>query len=80
MTHAEKVVKMWNDDRPIKSIWIHTDGGDEGFSVGSSGVTKIVPYFEDDDSLWFAVYGGETLLQRVNSKYIDVVVYEKVKV
>jgi len=72
----DKPTLIFKDERPIKTIlW---PGQEEShFTVGVSGVEKIVPYFEAStgDPIWFAIYANGELTHRVNMKYIDTVMY-----
>jgi len=69
---------LLTDMRSIKSInWPGPHCGRH--QVGSFGVTKIVPYLEHGKgtaTVWLAVYQEKKILQRVNTTYIESVVYE----
>lgn len=56
------------DSRPIKAI--HYDD-ESRFMVGESGVTKIEPYFESNDT-WLAVYCGEDIHYRLVANKVTV--------
>lgn len=40
----------------------------------------ILAYKESDGTIWFAVYQNGKIMQRVNSKYVETVSYEKTEV
>jgi hypothetical protein len=66
---------IYNDGRPIQLLVYE---GDSILKVGSSGVTKIEPYYENGEMaevIWFAVWSGETITARVNGKYVCTVKY-----
>lgn len=71
----ENPVAMNNDSRAIKEIALTGDSGDY-WNVGRSGVTRIVPYLENNQ-VWFAVYEGDWLSVRVNAALVESVWYGK---
>jgi len=75
--------RILDDQREIKRITFPVLGGDEcfyeiGMNIGDKKITKILPYEENGEMasiIWFAIYVGDEILYRVNSKYIDTVQY-----
>lgn len=66
-----------NDERPIVSIVPSIENRFE-WQVGQYGITKIEPYREDhgiNSVLWFNIWKGDILTDRVNGKYIDSIHY-----
>lgn len=70
------------DNQPIQSLVIDSSQriANTGLvvSVGINGVTKIEAYNEfagPDYVLWFAVYVGERIIKRVNSRFVVEVGY-----
>ena len=75
--NPELIIK---DNRPITSLVIDYNQRAHVFQhyVGSNGVTKIEPYNEfggPEWVLWFAIYVGEEIVWRVNSRYVVEVGY-----
>ena len=67
--------KILEDEREIKRI---TMPDTTVYEVGKFQCTKIQPYEENGEMayvVWFAVYIGDLITARVNSKYIDTVQY-----
>jgi len=65
---------LGNDERPITGIY----GPLDEWSVQVTSLTtvqKIEAYFEDGDTVWFAVFIGDEIKQRINSKYVESVTY-----
>jgi len=68
---------IFNDERPIQSITPSIDSRFD-WQVGQCGVTKIEAYRENYNMgsvLWFKIWKGDILTNRVNGKYIDSVYY-----
>jgi len=62
---------IMTDPRPITALVTGTSG--KTWWVRDNGVTKIVPYQEGDalgNALWFAVYKGDEVFDRVNSRHV----------
>jgi len=67
------VTGIVNDPQPI--IQVITAGGR---IVGPCGVTKIVPYSENEqmaEVLWLAVYRDEVIIMRMNCAAIESIYY-----
>jgi hypothetical protein len=73
---VDTVEQIEHDKRTISHIVIGT--GEEIYSVGLGGITKIAPYYaagEMANVTWFAVYRGNFLSVRCNGKYVSEVGY-----
>ena len=69
---------IFEDNRPIKSIFWPDEAN---ITVGVGNVESIVPYYENGqmaDVLWLAVYRNGELEQRVNSIFLECVLYETI--
>lgn len=66
---------LGNDPKPIMALY--GEQGEWSARVGSMGITKISAYLEDGDAPWFAVYKGEEITSRINSRYVETVSYDK---
>ncbi len=58
---------MRKDARPIYSLFsADADATDEPeYRIGAHGITNIIPYLEDGDVLWFAIFSGTQIEWRV---------------
>ena len=63
------------DKRPIKMIAFDGTGAVVYTVGGPTHVSKIEPYEESDGTLWFAVYIGSKLTERVCARAMAVVLY-----
>ena len=73
----QEPVKMWDDERPIRSITTRGEGYSH-WCVGRAGVTSIVAYEENGQGAsvpWFAVYEDDWLAHRVNAAAVERVWY-----
>lgn len=68
-----------HDERPIKRlIFPAYPQFERDYTVGEMGVTEIIPYGENGEMayvVWFAVKINEKIIARVNSKYVEQVIY-----
>lgn len=67
------------DGRAIKTLWWDDDYGSQ-VEVGNQNVTKIEAYHEPGglgNALWFAVYCGDSITQRVNGASVAGVAYQE---
>jgi hypothetical protein len=49
-------------------------------NIRQDGITKIIPCTELGDggySLWFAIYAGHDIIDKINGKYVVSVVYKR---
>lgn len=67
-----KTVSIIDDTRNIKRIC----GAMENCDVSTNSEDKIKPYQEINGEFWFAVYRGDRITTRINSRYIDSVFYQ----
>ena len=57
------ITKIIEDIRKIKSL-----SKEEWYvKVGEDGITKIIPYLENGNVIWFAIYKGDEIYQRVDA-------------
>ena len=63
-----------NDGRAITAIY----GPDDVWQVTitSLGISRIEPYLEDGDVVWFAIYREDRIISRINSRYVETVQYD----
>jgi hypothetical protein len=69
---------MNSDPREIESLLV--PDGHLIAQVGYCGVTKIRPYQEAGQMAyvtWFAVYAGDTIVERVNSAGVGRIIYKR---
>jgi len=60
-----------NDPKIISGLY----GENGNWCVTLDRVDKIEAYIEDGDIPWFAVYKDNKIIQRVNSRHVESVVY-----
>jgi len=66
---------IFKDSRPITKIFWPDESQ---LTVGQNGVEKIEPYQEKgalDYTTWLAVYRNGMIDQRINTVYLDCIVY-----
>ena len=66
---------IYKDKRQIKKIYWPDESQ---LTVGENGVEKIIPYKEQGSMeyvTWLAIYRNGAIDQRVNTTYLDCVVY-----
>ncbi len=69
---------IFHDERPIQSITHAIDKRLYAWEVGQCGVTEIEPYIEfhgTESVLWFKIWKGDILTDKVNGHYIDSIHY-----
>ena len=69
--------EMIRHNKPIDSVCYPDDSA---ITVGILGVTAIEPYYENGEMagvVWFNIWKGEFLWQKINSKHVAVVAYKK---
>ncbi len=71
-----------NDPKEIKAL----SGPEDRWFVELGGIaliSKIEAYLEDGDTVWFAIYRNDCptgrIIQRINSRYVESVIYVEVK-
>ncbi len=63
---------MGNDPKIISGLY----GENEGWQIVlDARINKIEAYIEDGDIPWFAVYEDNKIIKRINSRYVESVVY-----
>lgn len=70
-----KPTTILEDKRPIRSISMNTDGSFLYTVGGPTNLSMITPYAESDNSLWFGIYIGTTLVERANGRNVAFIVY-----
>jgi len=67
------IEKLINDIRIIRGLY----GPEEKWRIVASGdfENRIEAYLEDDNTPWFAIFADGEITQRINSKYVEAVVY-----
>jgi len=71
-----------NDKRQIVSLFL-ADKDETQYKVGCLGITSIEPYYEGGEMgpvVWFAIKKGKDIAQRLNGKFVDVIIYEDIQI
>jgi len=64
-------IVIGNDPKTISGLY----GENENWCVTLDRADKIEAYIEDGNVPWFAVYKDNKITQRVNSRYVESVIY-----
>jgi hypothetical protein len=65
---------LGNDEQTITGIY---GPNEEWRIITNEEIKKIACYIEDGDTPWFAVYDEKGVCQRVNSRFVECVIYER---
>lgn len=60
-----------NDSKTISGLY----GENENWQITLDSVDKIEAYLEDNNTPWFAIYRNNKIDQRINSRYVETIVY-----